>query len=92
MRPFHRKLYLLDVEFLFAVSLFTVAICVCSFATAARGAEKLRLIVMTDVGEDDPDDEMSLVRLLMYFNEWDIEGLIATKNMPGHSLHPELIR
>jgi len=74
------------------VSLFTVAICVCSFATAARGAEKLRVIVMTDVGEDDPDEEMSPIRLLMCSNEWDIKGLISTKNMPGHSLHPELIR
>jgi hypothetical protein len=47
---------------------------------------------MTDVGEDDPADEMSLVRLLMYSNEWDIECLIATKNMLRHFLHPDLIR
>lgn len=94
MRSVHRKLYLLDTGFLFAVSLFTVAICVCSFATAARGAEKLRLIVMTDIdpGYDDSDDMQSVVRLLMYSNEWDIEGLIATKNRSRDSLHPELIR
>jgi hypothetical protein len=36
-----------------------------------------RLIVLTDMGAD-PDDEESLVRLLTYANEIDIEALIAT--------------
>jgi len=39
-------------------------------------SEKIRLIVLTDIGGD-PDDEQSLVRLLLYANEFDIEGLIA---------------
>ena len=38
---------------------------------------KPRLIVLTDIGNE-PDDQMSLVRLLLYSNELDIEGLIAT--------------
>jgi hypothetical protein len=36
-----------------------------------------RLLVLTDIGQD-PDDQQSLVRLLVYANEFDIEGLIAT--------------
>jgi hypothetical protein len=36
-----------------------------------------RLIVLTDI-EADPDDTQSLVRLLLYANEIDIEGLVAT--------------
>jgi len=36
-----------------------------------------RLIVLTDI-EADPDDSQSLVRLLLYSNEIDIEGIIAT--------------
>lgn len=43
---------------------------------AAPPAEKVRLIVLTDIGGD-PDDEQSLVRLLLYANEFDVEGLIA---------------
>ena len=39
---------------------------------------RLRLIVETDAGGD-PDDEQSLVRLLVYANEFDIEGLIANR-------------
>ena len=43
--------------------------------TILLGGEKSRLIVLTDIGGD-PDDEQSLVRLLVYANEFDIEGLI----------------
>ncbi|QIA06570.1 DUF1593 domain-containing protein [Draconibacterium halophilum] len=39
--------------------------------------EKHRLIVLTDI-EADPDDSQTLVRLLLYSNQIDIEGLIAT--------------
>ena len=38
----------------------------------------LRLIIETDAGGD-PDDEQSLVRFLLYANEWDIEGIIANR-------------
>lgn len=36
-----------------------------------------RVIVLTDI-EADPDDSQSLVRLLLYANELELEGLIAT--------------
>ena len=39
---------------------------------------RLRLIVETDAGAD-PDDEQSLVRFLLYANEWDVEGIIANR-------------
>lgn len=54
-------------------------------------AEKPRLIVITDIGTE-PDDIQSLVRLLTYANEFDIEGLIASTS--GHlrtRVHPEFI-
>ncbi|HVU25772.1 MAG TPA: DUF1593 domain-containing protein [Opitutus sp.] len=38
---------------------------------------KPRLIVLTDLSNE-PDDEESLVRLLVYANEFDLEGLVAT--------------
>jgi Protein of unknown function (DUF1593) len=46
-------------------------------AKAAEPTDKPRLIVLSDIGNE-PDDQMSLVRLLLYSNEMDIEGLVAT--------------
>jgi hypothetical protein len=45
---------------------------------ASLSAERLRVIVETDAGGD-PDDEQSLVRFLLYANEWDVEGIIANR-------------
>lgn len=46
-------------------------------ASAAHAAEKSRVIVLTDIGNE-PDDSESLVRFLLYANEFDVEGLVAT--------------
>src|SRR5687767_14237717 len=49
----------------------------------AAAAERPRLAVLTDIGGD-PDDQQSLVRLLMYANEFEIEALIASASgTPG---------
>ena len=40
-------------------------------------AGKPRLVVLTDIGNE-PDDQMSMVRLMLYSNELDIEALVAT--------------
>lgn len=43
----------------------------------AQETSRHRLMVLTDI-EADPDDAQTFVRLLLYSNEIDIEGLIAT--------------
>jgi hypothetical protein len=71
--------------------------------TAATGSappspERPRLIVLTDIssltaGEAEPDDGQSLIRLMLYSNDFDIEGLVASSNMGhGQRVRPELIR
>lgn len=40
-------------------------------------ADKCRVFVLTDISNE-PDDEESLVRFLVYANEYDVEGLVAT--------------
>jgi len=53
---------------------------------------KHRLIVLTDI-EADPDDTQSLIRLLLYSNEIDIKGLIATTSVwKKTSVAPESIK
>ena len=41
---------------------------------------KPRVIVLTDI-TNEPDDEESMVRFLVYSNEFDVEGLIATTSV-----------
>lgn len=71
-------------------------ICVCfSFKP---GKPKCRLIVLTDItsltaGYKEPDDGQSLIRLMLYSNELDIEGLIASSNLGhGQTIRPDLIK
>jgi hypothetical protein len=64
--------------------------------TPAAPAAPPRLIVLTDIGGD-PDDQQSMVRLMLYSNEFDLEGLVATASgTPGEVkeevTRPELIR
>ena len=48
-----------------------------------------RVIIISDIGNE-PDDQMSLVRLLMYSNELDIEALIpTTSTWQKAAAHPE---
>jgi hypothetical protein len=50
-----------------------------------------RVVVLTDI-TNEPDDEQSLVRLLVYANEFDVEGLIATTSVwLRDSVSPETI-
>ncbi len=57
--------------------------------------EKPSVIILTDIGGD-PDDTQSLRRLLVYSNEFQIKGLIATADnipRPGykHQIRTDLI-
>ena len=46
----------------------------------ALAVEKPRVFVLTDI-ENEPDDAMSMVRFLVYANNYDIEGLAATTSI-----------
>jgi hypothetical protein len=51
-----------------------------------------RLLVLTDIANE-PDDQMSLVRLLVYSNQLDIEGLVAsTSTWMKRAVRPDVIR
>ena len=55
-------------------------------------ADRPRVIVLTDYSKD-PDDKQSMIRLLVYSNEFEIQGLIATSLALGTGeTHPEWIK
>ena len=63
---------------------------------ALPAQERPRLVVLTDIGGD-PDDQQSMIRLMVYANEFVIEGLVATASgTPGELktavTRPDLIR
>lgn len=65
-------------------------------AAALGASERPRLCVLTDIGGD-PDDQQAMVRLMVYVNEFEIEGLIASASgTPGELkeavTRPDLIR
>jgi len=61
-------------------------------SAASQPYVKSRLIVLSDI-EADPDDTQSFVRLFLYANEIDIEGLVATTSVHQKGLvAPDSIR
>jgi hypothetical protein len=52
---------------------------------------KTRVLVLTDIGNE-PDDSESMVRFLLYANDFDIEGLVATTSTwQRDKVRPDLI-
>jgi hypothetical protein len=72
-------------------SLILVSLILGSRALCAQPIQKHRVVILTDIGAD-PDDTMSLARLLLYSDEIDIKGLIATTSCWHKTrVDPELI-
>jgi hypothetical protein len=64
-------------------------------AASAQAQSKPRLLVTTDIGGD-PDDQQSMRRLLLYANELELTGLIASSagtpgELPSPIVRPDLI-
>lgn len=57
--------------------LLTALVCFCAYSVQASAPGKTRMVVLTDM-EADPDDSQTMIRLLLYSNDIDLEGLIAT--------------
>lgn len=55
-------------------------------------AGKPRVVILSDIGNE-PDDQMSFVRLLMYSNELDLEAMVATTSTwQKTATHPETMK
>ncbi|WP_205755888.1 DUF1593 domain-containing protein [Lacibacter luteus] len=59
---------------------FLTIVCLFGATFYSIAQERLRVAVLSDI-ENEPDDAESFVRLLVYSNMWDIEGLIATTSI-----------
>ncbi len=78
-----------------ATALFIALIAACGVAQPALAppvdsfAGHPRVVIISDIGNE-PDDQMSFVRLLLYSNELDLEAMIATTSTwQKTATHPE---
>ena len=79
------RLFGIGISSCFAVT----ALIVLSGAVASEVPAKSRVCVLTDISNE-PDDEESMVRFLVYANEYDVEGLVATTSTWLHDrLRPD---
>jgi hypothetical protein len=62
-----------------AITAFLFSV-VCPAVSQSQPSKKPNVIVLTDI-EADPDDTQSLIRFLLYSNQWNVEGLIATTSI-----------
>ena len=46
-----------------------------------------RVLVSTDIGGTDPDDQQSMAHLLLYADVFDLEGLVSSPYGPGRMSH-----
>lgn len=53
--------------------------------------QRPRVLISTDIGGTDPDDNQSMAHLLMYSNEFDLEGLVSSPSY-GSGNKKEIIR
>ncbi|MCX6626865.1 MAG: DUF1593 domain-containing protein [Candidatus Solibacter sp.] len=76
--------------------MLTLTVAALAQSDAALGTDDFkghpRVVILSDIGNE-PDDQMSIVRLLLYSNEIDVEAMIAgTSTWQKRSLHPETMR
>jgi len=63
----------------------------CKKVKIENNSYKPRLLITTDIGGD-PDDMQSMIRLLLYSNEFEIEGLVASASGTIGELDEAVVR
>lgn len=75
-----------------SINRIILAVVFVMFCAVVNAIEKPRVFVLTDI-ENEPDDAMSMVRFLVYANQYDIEGLAATTSIHQQNrVAPERIK
>lgn len=68
------------IRSLFSLAIMTMILGGTALAAPAPASlQKTRVMMLTDIGGD-PDDQESMVRFLLYANEFDVEGLLAVSS------------
>ena len=74
------------IVFLIGLTAFTYGV-----QAQEKASEKPRVLISTDIGGTDPDDNQSLVHLMMYSDLFELEGLISSPSF-GKGSKEEILR
>ena len=58
--------------------LTTLLLLLLTITVGAQQTSKPRVLISTDIGGTDPDDNQSMAHLLMYSEMFDLEGLVSS--------------
>lgn len=74
-------------------SILILSLCIYSTILSAQNPVpvKPRILISTDIGGTDPDDNQSMAHLLMYSDKFDIEGLVSSPSY-GKGNKDEILR
>ncbi|HEV7350361.1 nucleoside hydrolase-like domain-containing protein [Telluribacter sp.] len=74
-------------------SILVIALCFLTTITRAQSPVpvKPRILISTDIGGTDPDDNQSMAHLLMYSNQFTMEGLVSSPSY-GTGSKGEILR
>lgn len=75
----------------FALALILCASQTLSLSARKKPAERPRILISTDIGGTDPDDNQSMAHFLMYCDEFDTEGIISSPSF-GEGNKEEILR
>lgn len=67
------------------------ALAVQGFAAPQQTWQRQRVLVSTDIGGTDPDDNQSMAHLLMYTDRFDLEGIVSSPSY-GEGNKEEILR
>lgn len=71
--------------------ILSLTVSLVTMSAAVRPTERHRILVSTDIGGTDPDDNQSMAHLLMYNDLFDIEALVSTPTF-GKGSKGEIVR
>ena len=73
------------------LAMLTISIGAKTETEPAPMSERPRILITTDIGGTDPDDNQSMMHYLLYSNEFDCEGLISSPSF-GEGNKSEILR
>jgi hypothetical protein len=72
---------------IFALSLVAFAFTLSALISCTKPVQKHRVIVSSDIGGSDPDDQQSMVHLFLYADTLDLVGLVSSPPHDGRKEH-----